>query len=308
MDEPFILPFGLQPRVEALAAAFLQPPGTDSVEFAAPAGEAGLAGPDSVSWQVFRNPVALFAGGVAAVILELAEPRVRTGVWEHSSFRTDPVARLRRTGLAAMVTVYAARSVAEPMIAGIRRAHEGVAGTTPAGEPYRANDPELLAWVQATAAYGFLEAYCRYVSPLLLTDRDRLYAEGAPAAELYGAAGIPCSTAEMNALFRRMRPRLEPSPIVVEFLDLVRRAPLLPAPLAPVQDLFVRAAVEIVPPWVRSILDIGDEWRLGPIEARMVSAAARVAQRYRLDSSPPALACLRLGLPADYLHRAPLAR
>jgi uncharacterized protein (DUF2236 family) len=59
---------------------------------------------------VFRNPLSLFVGGITAVLLELAEPRVRTGVWEHTAFRTQPQQRLQRTGLAAMVTVYAARS------------------------------------------------------------------------------------------------------------------------------------------------------------------------------------------------------
>lgn len=52
--------------------------------------------------------MALLVGGIAAVILELAEPRVHTGVWEHSLFRSDPVRRLQRTGLAAMATVYGA--------------------------------------------------------------------------------------------------------------------------------------------------------------------------------------------------------
>jgi uncharacterized protein (DUF2236 family) len=76
---------------------------------------------ESVSWRVFKNPLSLFIGGVAAVIMELAEPRVRTGVWEHTTFRVDPVRRLRRTGLAAMITVHGARSEAEAMIARVRR-------------------------------------------------------------------------------------------------------------------------------------------------------------------------------------------
>ena len=73
--------------------------------------------------------------GIAAVILELAEPAVRTGVWKHSTFRQDPLGRLQRTGLAAMVTVYGARSIAERMIQGVVRMHAGVTGETPAGEP-----------------------------------------------------------------------------------------------------------------------------------------------------------------------------
>jgi uncharacterized protein (DUF2236 family) len=49
---------------------------------------------------------------------------VRTGVWEHTTFRVDPIRRLRRTGLAAMVTIYGARGKAEAMIARVRRMHE----------------------------------------------------------------------------------------------------------------------------------------------------------------------------------------
>jgi uncharacterized protein (DUF2236 family) len=119
-----------------------------SADFLQPAGEAALVPPDSVSWRVFKNPVSLFLGGVAAVLMELAEPRVRTGIWEHTTFRIDPIRRLRRTGLAAMVTIYGARSVAEAMIARVRRMHYRVAGSTPAGKVYRANDPELLNWVR----------------------------------------------------------------------------------------------------------------------------------------------------------------
>ena len=132
---------------------------------------------------MFKNPLSLFIGGVTAVIMELAEPRVRTGVWEHTTFRVNPIRRLRRTGLAAMVTIYGARSAAEAMIARVRRMHDTVAGTTPSGEAYCANDAELLNWVQGTAAYGFLQAYHAYVRPLSLSERDRYYAEGIPAAE-----------------------------------------------------------------------------------------------------------------------------
>lgn len=113
MPRPFSLPFGLQGWIEREASRFLSPAGIPAIDFSAPPGEQAIIGPDSVAWQVFRNPVVLFVGGVAAVLLELAEPRVRSGVWEHSAFRSNPVERLRRTGLAAMVTVYAARSIAE---------------------------------------------------------------------------------------------------------------------------------------------------------------------------------------------------
>jgi len=271
-------------------------------DFTAPRGEAALTPPDSISWQVFKNPIALFIGGATAVLLELAEPRVRTGVWEHTTFRTDPLPRMQRTGLAAMVTVYGPKARAEELIAGVGRMHTRVSGTTPCGQAYRADDPELLDWVQATAAFGFLEAYHAYVRRLSDAEKDRYYAEGAPAARLYGATGAPASLAELNAQFERMRPNLERSDIVFEFLDIICRAPILPGPLKPFQRALVRAAVEITPPWLIDVLGLGPEWRLGKWEGKLVRLAGRIAERVPLPSSPAVQACRRMGLPANYLY------
>ena len=286
-------PLGL--LLDRLARDMLAAPGVPRFDFAHPPSEPALVGPDSISWRVFRNPVALFVGGVAAVILELAEPAVRTGVWEHSSFRTDPVGRLRRTGLAAMVTVYGARSGAEAMIAGVRRAHDRVAGVTPAGEPYGANDPQLLRWVQATAVWGFAQAYSRYVDPLGEPAFSQAFAEGAPAARLYGVPDPPASLAEWSAALESMRPRLEPSPIVHEFLKLMREAPALPRALRPLQRLMVRAAVEITPDWVRHRLGLTRNG-LRPGEGALLRRLGKLADRIDLPSSPPAQARGRLGL------------
>ena len=208
---------------QALARASLRPEVGVAVDFTQPAGEPALAPHDGVAWQVFRNPVALFVGGVTAVILELAEPRVRSGIWDHTSFRTDPLSRMERTGLAAMVTVYGARSVAEKMIAGVSRMHARVSGTTPDGVAYRADDPELLDWVHATANFGFLEAYCTFVRPALprrsrslLRGRHR----GSAALRRHGRADVGCRAGETlrgdapraGALADRVRVPRDPAP------------------------------------------------------------------------------------------------
>ena len=284
---------------DAGALAFARGP---RVDFEQPAGEPALVGPDSVSWQVFRNPVALFVGGIAAVLLELAEPRVRHGVWDHTSFRTDPLRRMRRTGLAAMVTVYGARSVAEAMIAGVGRMHGRVTGETPSGAAYRADDPELLDWVQATASFGFLEAYSAFVRPVSNADKDRYYAEGRASAALYGATGAPGSLAELEAQFEAMRPKLERSQTIFEFLDIVRRTPALPGPRW-VQHMLIRAAVDILP--ARERLGLQGQ-RLKPWERTLVSTLGRLSDRIVVESSPSSAACRRLGLPSDYLQRRSL--
>ncbi|WP_426175742.1 oxygenase MpaB family protein [Massilia sp. TWR1-2-2] len=126
-------------------------------DFSQPAGEPSLALPGGVSWRIFANPVALFIGGVAAVLLALAEPSVRSGVRDHRNVERDPGLRLRRTGFAAMMTVYGRRSAAEKLIERVVRMHGHVEGSTPEGVAYHANDPRLLDWVQATAVFGFSE-------------------------------------------------------------------------------------------------------------------------------------------------------
>ena len=284
----------LQRRLADLA----YPPGTQADDFRLPPGEEALLAADSVTWRVFANPVALLVGGVTAVLLELAEPRVRTGVWEHTTFRQEPLARLRRTGYAAMMTAFGARSRTETMIGHVNRAHARITGTTPAGAPYRASDDELLTWVHATASFGFVVAYSRCVRPLSLADRDRFYAENQEAARLYGVAAPPSGEAALLQLFERMRPELEPSAIVLEFLGIMKRLPLLPAIARPLQALLIRAAVQCLPDWTRERLGLdGPEWAIAPWQWRLLRGMGRAADhldhpdlpamsaRHRLDAS-----------------------
>jgi uncharacterized protein (DUF2236 family) len=296
------LPFSVQRRIDAAADAFLNPPQGAAIDFSRPAGEEALLAADSVSWRIFKNPVSLLIGGIAAVILELAEPGVRTGVWEHSSFRQDPLGRMRRTGMAAMLTVYGARSLSVPMIARVVRMHAKIAGETPAGAPYSAGDAQLLAWVQATATFGFAEAYHRYVDPLGPAELDALYREGAPVAQLYGTQSAPQSDAQRRALFDSMLDRLEPSPIISQFLQIVRDTPAFPAPLRWMQRMLVRAAVDLVPDAVRERLGLRRQDGLRPHERWVVNSAGSAANRIVLGGSPAAQACIRLGLPVTHLY------
>jgi uncharacterized protein (DUF2236 family) len=296
------LPWSLQRRIDSATSALIYSQNGRMIDFTRPLGEEALVASDSVSWRICKNPIALFIGGVAAVILELAEPAVRTGIWEHSSFQKDPAGRMRRTGLAAMATVYGARSVVEPMIAGVVRMHGKIAGETPAGVPYSANDVRLLNWVQATAAFGFAEAYSRYVDPLSQHEFDAVYREGAPTSRLYGAIDAPISVAELRALFDSMRDWLEPSPVVFEFLKIMRETPALPGPFHWLQRILVRAAVDMIPDGIRERLGLAAELGLRPREMWVVRLAGSLSDRIVLAESPAAQSCLRLGLPITHLY------
>ncbi|WP_420474597.1 oxygenase MpaB family protein [Noviherbaspirillum sp. ST9] len=301
---PLILPRPLQERLEAAVQAFVSADKRFDADFAAPCGEHAFIAPDSVSWQVFKNPLSLFVGGVAAVILELAEPRVRAGVWGQSTFRDDPLQRIRRTGLSAMMTVYGARSHTEKMISRVTAMHARVRGTTEDGRPYRADDPELLIWVHATARFGFLEAYAAWVHPLDKIARSRYHHEGIETARLYGAHGAPATQEEQELLFMTMRDRLESSSVIFEFLDIVRSVKLLPHSMGGIQELLVKAAIDILPEWVRERLELGEAWDLRPWQRLAVQRAGAAIDRIPLRSAPAAQACRRLGLPEDYLYLA----
>jgi len=275
----------------------------DRARFLEPQGEEALISHDSISWRIFKNPVALLVGGIAAVILELAEPRVRTGVWEHTQFRSKPLLRMRHTASAAMTTVYGAHSVSEKLIANISRRHENIRGTTPSGQAYYANDPELLNWVHATATFGFLEAYSRYVCTQDSEHRDAFCREGLAAAKLFGASHVPASYDDLQTLLTAMENVLEPSPIVFEFINVVRSSPILPTIFRPLQRVLIRAAIDIVPLGVRQTLCLADDWALTPWERGLVRQLGRTCERLLIQSSPAVLSCLRLGLPCDFLYR-----
>src|SRR5260370_34112818 len=172
------------------------------------------------------------------------------------------------------------------MIARMVRRQAKVAGEPPAGVPYSAGDAQLLGGVQATAAFGFAEAYSRYVDPLSDEEFDTLYGEGAPVSQLYGALGTPQSDAQRRALFDSMRGRLEPSAVIFQFLEIMRETPAFPRPLLWMQRMLVRAAVDIIPDWIRECLGLTEYYGLRPRERWMVRLADGLAGRRVSGASP----------------------
>jgi uncharacterized protein (DUF2236 family) len=274
------------------------------VDFENPPGAAAFCGPDSIAWRVFKNPVALAVGGVAAVLLEFADARIRSGVWDHSTYKTDPIGRSQRTGMAAMVGVYGPQSAARRVIHGVTNMHARVEGKTPGGEEYSALDVELLDWVSATAGYGFLTAYDRFVAKLTEDEKLRFYAEGEPVARLYGVKTLLRSDADFTAMMEKLLPRFEPHPIVREFLEIVKSGPNALGLPKSVRRAMACASVSILPLAVRERLELGSEYDLSPFSATMLGAMGALAERIAIPSAPPAQASRRLGLPRDFLYRS----
>lgn len=260
--------------------------------------------PGSVAWRIYKNQIALAIGGVAAVLMEFADPRIRSGVWDHSIYPVDPIGRSQRTGHAAMIGVYGPADAARRVIAGVGRMHAKVSGQTPGGIAYAATDPELVDWVSATAAYGFLTAYHTFVAPVSEGDQNRFFREGEAVAVLYGVQNKPSCLADFFAMMENLAPGFEPHPINREFLDIIQSGKAAPNVPRFLHRALARAAVSILPPLIRERLELGREYDLSFLDRAAVKLVARMAERKLDPASPPAQASTRLGLPSDFLYRS----
>ncbi len=273
------------------------------IDFKNPPGEPSGLDPDSMHWKVYKNPVAMAVGGVAAVLLEFADARIRSGVWDHSTYKQDPIGRSKRTGVAAMVGVYGPTRAAERVIQGVTNMHRRVNGATPKGEPYRALDPELLDWVSATAAYGFLNAYDTFVERVSEDDKTRYYVEAAPGAKLYGVQRSPTSTADFFDMMNALVDRFESHPINEEFLGIIMSGAAAPGTPKYLSRAMARASVSLLPKVVRDKLGLGRSYDLSFVDRMTVTALGKYLNRKAIPGSPPCDASLRIGLPADFLYR-----
>lgn len=162
---------------------------------------AGLFGPGSMAWRVDRE-VLILGGGTCALLMQLAHPAVAAGVEQHSDFRADPFARLRRTLSASFDVVFGDARRADRAIARMNAIHRSVRGAIPeSGAAYFARDPGLLLWVHATLIDTALRVYERYVCHLTDAEAQRYYAESAQIAFRLGVAEaqMPASLAELRS-------------------------------------------------------------------------------------------------------------
>ena len=276
-----------------------------AIDFAAPLGEPALLAPDSVQWRIYKNPIALGIGGIAAVLLEFAEPRIRSGVWDHSTYKADPIGRSRRTGLVAMLACYGPASSAKAVIGQVNRMHGKVKGETPGGTKYRALDPVLLDWVAATASYGFLMAYDRFVHRISDADKDRFMADGDAIGREFGARYTSPTVDAFMAMMDELEPCFEPHPIVFEFLDIIQSGRAAPGVPRFLHRAIARASVSLLPGHIRRKLELGPRYDLTRFDRTALRIAGRLADRYVDRTAPHCQASARLGLPHDFLFKSP---
>jgi uncharacterized protein (DUF2236 family) len=178
-----------------------------------------------------------------------------------------------------------------------------VRGVTESGEPYDAEDPQLLTWVHATEAFGFLEGYRRAYGPVPRAAADRYYDETRRVAEVLGARDVPRSEDEVTAYFTTVQPRLaftERSRTVLQVLERMR----LPVPLPGLsRDLFLGAGMMLLPEWAIERIGPGRVQRLRARAATAMLSTLAPLFRASLNDGPAQRACRRVGKDPSWVRR-----
>ncbi|HKT94985.1 MAG TPA: oxygenase MpaB family protein [Paraburkholderia sp.] len=225
------------------------------LDYSSPPGDPGLFGPDAICWKVHADFAGMMAGGISALLLQALHPLALAGVWDHSTFRSDILGRLRRTATFIAGTTYGSRADALALIERVKKIHLAVTGTAPDGRPYRASDPALLTWVHVAEVSSFLGAYLRYVNPALPGEaQDQYYAEVALIAQLLGAADVPRSRAEVAAYLEAMQPELVASERTREVVRVPMQAPVPRPAMRPAGALMRHAGIDLLPPFAQQML------------------------------------------------------
>ena len=227
---------------------------------------------DSPIRMVHADVVSMMVGGVSALLLQMLHPHALKGVLDFSNFRADMHGRLRRTARFIAVTTYGNRAAADAAIDRVNAIHAHVKGTLADGTPYSATDPRVLAWVHVTEATSFLGAYLRYVrSDMPPAKQDRYFAQFALIARRLGADPVPESRAEAAAIMADMRDELAAGSEAREVARLIvdgRPQGIM----APVQAMIATAAVDMLPPFARTMLGL-DPPGLAALPARLATAS-----------------------------------
>jgi len=158
----------------------------------------------------------LLLGGGAAILLQLADPRVALGVARHSGFRERPLDRLIGTLDYVYAVGFGDEATAKAAVRAVNARHAPVRGGGGGGgagseRAYSAFDADAQRWVASTLLAVALELEERLWGPLDASTADAIVRGYAPLGGRLqaDASGWPRSRAEFDAWWRRRLASLE---------------------------------------------------------------------------------------------------
>jgi uncharacterized protein (DUF2236 family) len=223
-------------------------------DFAKPKGDAGLFGPDAVAWLVHANFTAMMVGGLSSLIVQSLHPRALAAVWDHSDFRSKLKERLGRTAYFVAATTYGSEAMALNAIRRVNTIHANIRGTDLQGQPYVANEPELIRWVHLVEVTSFLAAYQHLAKQQLSPHAcDQYIAEMARVGHLLGAVDLPLTYAATQAELQGFAKVLSFDARAQEILQIIQAYPvdMLDKPW---MALVLKCAFDVMPPWLLALM------------------------------------------------------
>ena len=223
-------------------------------DFSLPKGDVGLFGPDSVAWQVHANFTAMMVGGLSSLIVQSLHPRALAAVWDHSDFRHKLKERLGRTAYFVAATTYGGEALALNAIRRVNTIHANIRGTDLQGQPYIANEPELIRWVHLVEVTSFLAAYQHLAKqPLSAQACDQYITEMARVGHMLGAVDLPLTYAATQAEMLGYADALSFDARAQEILQIIQAYPvdLLDQPW---MALVLKCAFDVMPSWVLAFM------------------------------------------------------
>lgn len=238
----------------------------------------------------------LLAGGLRALLLQLAQPGVGHGVARHSDFETDPLGRLWATLRYVYVVAAGEEDLVRRVARSVGAAHRPVVSAPSDAVAYDARDPGLQFWVAATIHDTAVRIAEAVWGPLPLALADELLERDGRLATALGLPreDWPRTRAEFDARFAAVPLGFDAVSLpVVRALVHARAVPLW---VRIVMPAYARAVVGTVPALRTQLLPVvghGPDllplarrlaplWRLLPrslrvLPARRLLAAARRA-------------------------------
>jgi uncharacterized protein (DUF2236 family) len=258
----------------------------------APAEDQGLFGPGSVTWRVLSEPV-MWVAGVRAMYLQALHPKVMKGTWQNTVFaqRDQAWGRFTRTVEFIRVRTYGTVAEAERAGARLRKIHSSLTGVDEDGREFRLDEPELLLWVHCGEVGSYTEIARRSGMRLTPAELDAFVDEQRRSAAVVGLdpSSVPASTAELDAYYQRMQPKLQACAEARLALRL-SFTPKLPPAYAPLRLLVPPLnvlAFASLPRWARRLY--------GTPAIGLTDAAVTMALRAAFESTtrlPPQLLLL----------------
>jgi uncharacterized protein (DUF2236 family) len=224
----------------------------------------GYFGPDSMTWRIHSEPVAMI-GGLRALLMQALHPAAMEVLSQRSNFRDDPWKRLESTAMYVGTVSFGPRADVDAASARLRTVHAALG----------IDDPEQLQWVHLCLVDSFLAGARAAGLRLSPAEIDGYVGEQALAASFVGVPTdrVPTTAAELRDAIAAMRPTLRCTPQAREAARVVLAPPMkvpgalvLPARLG--WSTISALAVGLLPRWALRM------YRLPALPGRTLATAA----------------------------------